>query len=282
MQFDVDGLALQFNNLINFTLTHEYGPEIKGYIGNYKKRRDDFLKETDPKDAYREMIRTKLTNGLYRELDDNRMGAFVADFEPFFVAYKQNGRTAQVANQLANIIQNHSFFKLGQGKAEEWVKDLFYYENLNDFTQNLYNLRKDGKKSKILGDKGADHYLRGVGHFDIIPIDLHERRFLIRTGIWHLFNIKDQDPIGMRSLQEALSQFCLYNLKDKSIEGIDLGSSPGVVDLVIWSYCSDQGYNKCGKMPECSGCKLEKACFLGVANTERRITQQTSVHKPKY
>ena len=92
-----------------------------------------------------------------------------------------------------------------------------------------------------------------------------------------MFNIKDQDPIEMHSLQDALSQFCLHYLKGDPLEGIDLGVSPGIVDLLIWSYCSDQGYNICGKVPKCSGCKLEKTCFLGIANTERGINKQRTI-----
>jgi hypothetical protein len=106
---------------------------------------------------------------------------------------------------------------------------------------------------------------------------------LIRTGIWHLLNAKpDQDPIDMRSLQVALSQFCLIYLKGNIVEGIDLATAPGIADLLIWSYCSDKRYNICGKIPKCSGCKLEKTCLLGVVNTQRVIDKQrTSVCETK-
>jgi hypothetical protein len=281
MQFDANGLALEFKDLINFTLADKYGPEIKDNIERYKKRRDEFLTMEDPKDAYKEVIKTKLTNGFYREISDIRKPDFDGDFDSFYYTYQNDPRTEAI-NKLTDITINYSSFPITQPNAKKWVNKLFRYKNLKDFTENLYIQRKNGEKSEILGDKGADHYLRGVGYFDIIPIDLHERRFLIRTGIWHLFNVKNQDPTDIRSLQDALNQFSLHYLKGKLMEGIDLGVSPGIVDLLLWSFCSDQRYNICGKVPKCSGCKLEKTCFLGISNTERDINKQRIiVYSPK-
>jgi hypothetical protein len=277
MQFNAEGLALQFKDLINFTLADKYGSEIRGNIGRYKKRWDEFLTVEDPKDAYKEVIKTKLTNGLYRQISDMRKPDFEGDFDSFYNTYQNDHRTLEAINKLSDITVNYSSFPITQLNANNWVNKLFRYKNLKDFTESLYIQRKNGEKSEILGNKGADHYLRGVGYFDIIPIDLHERRFLIRTGIWHLFNVKDQDPTDMRSLQYALSEFCLHYLKGNPIEGIDLEVSPGIVDLLIWSYCSDQGYNICGKVPKCSSCKLETTCFLGIANTERDMNKQRTI-----
>ena len=151
MQFDADGLALQFKDLINFTIADKYGSEIKGNIGRYKKRRDEFLTMPNPKDAYKEVIKTKLTSGLYRPIANKKKPDFDIDFDSFFDAYQKSQQTLGTINKLTNIIKNYSSFPPNQSKVEEWITSLFRYNNLKDFTQKLYILRKNGEKSEILG-----------------------------------------------------------------------------------------------------------------------------------
>jgi hypothetical protein len=133
----------------------------------------------------------------------------------------------------------------------------------------------------LITDKGADHYLRNVGYWDIAPIDIHEKRLLLRTGIFHRFSSKKegQDPLETRSLQKALTWFCRCCLNGKTVEGIDLSCSPGIVDLLIWFYCSDEKHNICGKVPKCNQCQLAEVCFLHIAEKQQPSQPQCAREK---
>jgi hypothetical protein len=54
-------------------------------------------------------------------------------------------------------------------------------------------------------DKGIDELLRDCGYFDRVPIDIHEQRFKVRTGIFQQYS-PSCDPLDKREYHEALVQ----------------------------------------------------------------------------
>ena len=133
--------------------------------------------------------------------------------------------------------------------------------------EELYSLAIQGR-TKVLGEKGRDDYLRSCGYWDRVPMDRHEMRFIIRTGIYHVCSIKGRnDPLQKESLQNALARFCSNYLKSYTIFGIDLGNAPGIVDTFIWSFCSRRRYGICGSVPRCGECPLKETCLYAIVNT---------------
>jgi hypothetical protein len=274
MKFDIGSFGSKFKNTIDWALKGKCSQKIKDDLETYQRLKGEFSTVPDVTGALKLLVETKATNSFYRSLPGPRKVNFEADFDSFVKRHKQNLRTSQAMNELTDLLVKYSIFKIAKQKAKEWLEKLLGgYPTLKDFTEELYRLRKKGKNG-LLRDKGADHYLRDVGYWDIIPIDVHEKRFLVRTGIYHTFSvIGRQDPLADSSLQDALNRFCSVYLKGKTVEGVDLGSAPGIVDLFIWSYCSDDRYKICGSTPRCDECVLEDACLFGIANIQRAIAQ---------
>jgi hypothetical protein len=209
----------------------------------------------------------------------SRKAQFDSEVDSFLVKHKGNLRTPGATADLAALVQRYSVFRITQGKADEWVRKVFGYSTLSTFTEGQYRLRKNGKKA-LLGDKGTDHYLRDLGFFDRAPVDRHERRFLIRTGIFHAFTTKGrQDPLEYDCLHDALTTFSLFCLQGKRVAGIDLGSAPGLVDLFIWFFCAEGKYDICGKTPKCVECRLNDACLYGLASIQNAIAKGQTMHE---
>ncbi|MCK4442934.1 MAG: hypothetical protein KAW09_00210, partial [Thermoplasmata archaeon] len=124
---------------------------------------------------------------------------------------------------------------------------------------------------KGLGYKGRDNILRDTGYFDRVPIDFHERNFMMRTGIFHLFAEREADPRDYYDNHHTLSTFCKEVLGKTYIQGegfrIHLADSPGVFDLAVWSHCSQDPHEEgiCGSTPACfednSRCPLFGTCW---------------------
>ena len=143
------------------------------------------------------------------------------------------------------------------GSLRAWVSEL-HEAILGGF------LRRGGRGPECLegvkgiGAKGACDIVRTLGHFDVAPIDVHERRFLLRTGIVCRYGPASFDPRDKMSYLEALRNFCREELSGEEVLGIDLGEAPGIADVAIWYFCSERGRNVCGNIPKCD----EKRCPL--------------------
>lgn len=122
-----------------------------------------------------------------------------------------------------------------------------------------------------IGEKGRDDVLRSVGFFDRVPIDRHERRFQIRTGIFHYCSGWDADPESDVSYRISLANFCRRYLKGIKINNLDLGENPGILDGIIFTFCSVEDHNICGDKPDCPHCILaeNKACLLDMLRSAR-------------
>jgi len=117
---------------------------------------------------------------------------------------------------------------------------------------------------KGLGFKGVNTLLRDLGYFDMAPIDIHERRFLIRTGIALRYGPPNRDPLDPEFYLEALRAFCREELKGVKILGVDLEGAPGIADLVIWYFActreSEDCRGICSAEPKCNECPIRDCC----------------------
>ena len=146
-------------------------------------------------------------------------------------------------------------------------------KSIKDWIEELYVLSKKGKKT-VLGPKGRDLFLRDMGYFDRIPIDIDEIRFIIRTGIYHCCSKNSFDPLEKEDLQDALANFCREHL-ELQFHDVDLSKSPGIVDLVIWYHSADPnsgGFSVCAAKPKCLDgkdiCPFSKACLFSVIKAQ--------------
>jgi hypothetical protein len=187
----------------------------------------------------------------------------------FIARHGQDIRTIEARNELASLVEGLSPVRIRNRAKDSIQRLLTGYSSLRQFTEELYALALQGK-SDVLGEKGRDNYLRDFGYWDRIPIDRHEMRFIIRTGIYHLFSVREKnDPLEKGSLHYSLAFFCDLYLRGKAIEGIELSNAPGIVDTFIWSYCAENRYAICGSTPRCQDCQLSDSCLLGCTNIQR-------------
>jgi len=127
--------------------------------------------------------------------------------------------------------------------------------------------------------KSKNIFLRDIGKFEFVPIDIHEKRFLIRTGIFQYYLGKKidgaiiNDPFDDTQIEKALKQFSKDFLTGEKIEGYELADNPGIVDMFIWYHCAKKkekngknigGAGICGKNPRCNRCPLKNVCLTGM------------------
>lgn len=151
-------------------------------------------------------------------------------------------------------------------KRRENINQLLEYDSLQEFTKKLYNLARNNK-TIVLGEKGRDNYLRDFGYWDRIPMDRHEMRFIVRSGIYHsCSSIEKSDPLERNDIQNSMCIFCKEYLNGYKVEEIDLGNNPGIIDIFIWSFSAKDRYNICIATPRCVECKLKNVCLYAVTN----------------
>lgn len=146
------------------------------------------------------------------------------------------------------------------------LKRLPENERLKIFEEEFEKILKT--KANI-GRKGCDNILRDCGFFDHIPVDIHERRFLLRTGIFHKYaSPKASDPTDYDDLAKAMVSFCKEELKEVKINGRPLSNFPGMVDLIIWYFSQKRteqpSLGICSKDPQCEECPLKDVCFFAI------------------
>jgi thermostable 8-oxoguanine DNA glycosylase len=254
MEFDINKFANEFKKIIDWMLNNKHTQEIKYDLKNLKDNQTILQSDPDSLKALRVITELIKTNGWFFKLPIN----FDSRWESFVKSHGTNFRTSAAKEELINLVGN---------KRKRNIEQLLAYPTLKQFTDTLYNLAKQGK-TEVLGEKERDSYLRDFGYWDRIPIDRHEMRFIIRTGIYHsCSNIDKSDPLEKKDLQDALSKFCINHLKGHIVEGIDLGNAPGIVDIFIWSFCSEDRYNICGAIPKCEECILRNSCLYAITKS---------------
>jgi hypothetical protein len=154
----------------------------------------------------------------------------------------------------SNIIRKVDSFlvQLGDRWLREWLQDRY----------TMRAKRDRSLKEITFGEKGIDILLRDCGYLDRVPIDIHEQRFLVRTGIFERYSERG-DPLRKADFHYALTAFCKSELAGMEFEGISLEDAPGVVDWAIWYFCAREWGDICGEKPRCSACPLAEGCEFG-------------------
>jgi len=110
--------------------------------------------------------------------------------------------------------------------------------------------------------------LRDLSYFDRVPIDRHERRFLLRTGIALLYTSGEKDPLDYDFYSEALSRYCKQELRGVAVDvdGISVPlDKPGIVDWIIWYFSCEREVEECKAIctskPRCNECPIKDLCL---------------------
>ncbi len=147
------------------------------------------------------------------------------------------------------------------GSLKVWIDTLYRLVSTGDNWKKHEYFRG----IKGLGTKSVEMILRDMGHFDRVPIDRHERRFLLRTGIALVYGPPSKDPASPEFYSEALTNYCRENLNDVSLEGIPLGSAPGILDWAIWYFSCERESRDCKAIcssnPQCGICPIRDTCL---------------------
>lgn len=261
MKFDINKFADRFKSTISWMLENEQGEKIKEDLRILIKNKVELNKNPDSIKALRRIVELTVTKGEHL----NKPLNFDSKMESFIQKYGRNFRNSKAKDELIKLVGEDLKTK---------IEPIFKYSTIKDFSNHLYNLAKGGK-TEVLGKKGRDNYLRDFGYWDRIPLDIHEKRFIIRTGIYHSCSSKDKsDPLEESHLQDILTHFCKKYLKgfiieietDENVERIDLGECPGIVDIFIWSYCAEGRYQICIKKPRCEVCNFKEVCLYAIIN----------------
>lgn len=262
VEFDINKFAEEFKNTINWMLSDNSTPKKdlknpKDDLKDFEENKIALQNDPDSLRALRVIIELIKTNGWHLKLSRN----FNNKWDSFMNKHGKNFRTPEAKEELIRLVGT---------RKKKSIELLLQYPTIKDFTENLYRLAKEGK-TEVLGEKGRDNYLRDFGYYDRIPIDVHEMRFIIRTGIYHACSsINMSDCLKKSDLQDALRRFCNNHLKGFMVEGIDLGNMPGITDLFIWSFCAEDRYNICGTTPKCEICKLKNVCLYALTNLSQK------------
>lgn len=255
LEFETDKFANGFKNTINWMLTDIHGKMIIDDLIYFKSNKNSLEIDPESVEALRLIIKLIKTSGFRlkpKNLDDK--------VNSFLKQYGEDFRTSSAKNELIKLV--------GDRKKRN-IEQLLSYPTLKQFTDNLHFLANQ-KDTEVLGEKGRDNYLRDFGYWDRIPIDIHEMRFIIRSGIYHKFSkVERSDHLNKNDLHNALTRFCNECLNGYSVEEIDLGISPGIVDTFIWSFSADDRYNICGVKPKCGECRLNEVCLYSLINNKQ-------------
>jgi len=165
------------------------------------------------------------------------------------------------------------FWKETLESVSAFIEGLKRAKSLKNWISKLYDLTSKGgdwknheyfKGIKGLGIKGVELLLRDMGYFDRVPIDIHERRFLLRTGIALVYGSSSRDPATPEFYSEALRRYCEENLRGLEILGIPLNKSPGIIDWAIWYFTCEKESRECkavcSSKPRCEICPLKNIC----------------------
>ncbi len=176
--------------------------------------------------------------------------------EKYYKGKEKNGEYENLRKYFFDVVKDDSDIK-------KWIDDKIK-------NKNFKNIFGKGLKSKNI-------FLRDIGKFEFAPIDIHEKRFLIRTGIFQYYLGKEidgtiiNDPFDDTQIEKALKRFSKKFLTGE-IEGYKLADNPGIVDMFIWYHCAKKkekngknigGAGICGKNPRCNECPLKDACLMG-------------------
>jgi len=87
----------------------------------------------------------------------------------------------------------------------ECLLNLLKEMSFREITEDMDKKEKIGECN--FGKKGLNDFLRYMGYWDRVPIDKHEMRFIIRTGIYLAYPKEEFDLLNRDHLGEALKTF---------------------------------------------------------------------------
>jgi hypothetical protein len=271
--FTANNLTKGFKKLLEKT---EYKKQIEKDISDFLKNKKELIKNPDSTVALQKLGELIASRNYYRS---KYAKLFLEEFKKIENLGAGSLRTNKGKQKFLRIIRKVAFQKDDAVKKIHALLEELNQKSLREWTEDLHTLSLSGKGDKILGPKGRDIYLRDMGYFDRVPMDIHEMRFIIRTGIYHLCSRSLFDPLEKDDLQEAMVNFCKEHLSGLRISGINLSKSPGVVDLIIWYHCADppDGFSICAVEPKClkkkSACPLSTACLFAISKNKAGISK---------
>jgi endonuclease III len=199
-----------------------------------------------------ENVRKKLEEKNWRDLlKEKEIDAFLSNI------YKRKGIMDEAKIKISKFLKSLENLEL---ELKRWTEN----ERLENFKLKFQSLLDEAG----IGRKGRDNILRDCGYIECIPIDIHEQRFLIRTGIFHRYStLENSDPTDYHHLANALRNFCKKELNGLKIDDINLADAPGVVDMIIWYFSQERTKQEislkiCAKRPRCNECPLRENLCL--------------------
>lgn len=270
MEFNVFVFGNKFRDAIDWMLKGSYGYKIRDDLNQFKNNKKELAANPDCESALRLIMELKVTNSWYRKKPDS----FDDEMTAFLTKNKGNLRTPTAMGEMTSLIQRNTIFQRDKNaEIEAWVQHLLGdFTSIKEATEDLYQSIITGSHKPWFSDKGGNNYLRDFGYWDVVPIDIHQKRFIFRTGIYHSLTIKgSQDPLDNISLIDSFRRFCNMCLKDMIVDNIDVGQSPGIADIFVWSYSARERYAMCGRTPKCASCILATTCLYQLTNIEHQL-----------
>ncbi len=265
--FNIKTFAKKFKETVKWMLENNYAEKIKNDLQNFKENKTHLQNNEDSFRALGMIIKLIITNSERFRLPQNFDNLW-RSFEEKYGRENFRDRIEEAKKELIDRLANEIVVR---EIIKRKIDELFNYlrnQTVQKFTEELYQMAQEGG-TVVLGEKGRDLYLRDFGYWDRIPIDRHQMRFIIRSGIYHACSSERSDPLKKRDLQDALKKFCSDYLKDYTVEEIELGSAPGIVDIFIWSFCAKNRYNICKDTPQCKECPLKDVCLYALIHQQK-------------
>jgi len=206
----------------------------------------------DDKLILKKLLEVKVTKGFWRS-------GLKIEGEEFEEKIKENNWTAEyfLKEEGKDILKKalKKYYKKSADKQYDNLCEFLFrkIENSNIIKWIEMALKNANIRKKVFnGYKSWMIFLRDAYDFKYIPIDIHERRFQTRTGIFHYYLGKRvHDPGNKKHYQRALKNFAKDFLSDIIIKDYNLGEKPGLVDKFIWLHCANKAKNICAKEPKC-------------------------------
>ncbi len=264
MVFDANSFAEELKNTIDWIYSE--GVSLQGF----KENKYGFNKDKDYIPAFRTLVELLITQSWYYSKPKD----FDWEMDSFLAKHGAGFRTPEAQSDLVDLVGELAPPHIANKAKQKIITFLTKYDSTRHFAEELYDLAQAGK-TDIVGEKGRDDYLRDFGYWDRIPIDRHEIRFQLRTGIFHVSSRTGK--LKKSSFHDTLTHFCSTYLSGKAVEEIDLGNAPGIVDIFIWSYCASakstdpnaKTFNICGSTPKCHKCSLKSVCLYAMISASR-------------
>ncbi len=232
--FDKRDVQEGYQNLLN-----RYKDHIEGRIDEAQKLKKSLEEGKAPNEVYLKIVEIWLTNSYWRnwitdmikdclkEMDHHiSREKYVMDMIHNSEYLREGLSLDEFRDKFWETLKKQKKFKsIRNFKKKEkydeistWLKESDDMKDIRGWLEKGHkSIIGEGDREKALnevfgkGQKGKNLLLRDVGYFDCVPIDTHERRFVIRTGIFHIYKPETgetHDPFDDEHIQKSIVQFC--------------------------------------------------------------------------